>query len=240
MVSVLQQTHGLKALTLSIDDFYLTRSEREQLADEVHPLLLTRGVPGTHDTELACRTLECLKNYTEPVAIPRFDKSRDDRFAEKDWTMITRPPDIIILEGWCVGSTAQENRELDTAVNRLEAEEDADGIWRNYVNRQLREKYPRLFAFVDIWIMLKAPSFDSVFGWRLEQEEKLQKSLAGRESPAAATALMDRDAIACFIQHYQRITEHTLDTLPASVHFLFELDGQRQIANFSTPVAMPC
>ncbi|MCG6938730.1 MAG: kinase [Gammaproteobacteria bacterium] len=240
MVCVLQQVHGLNAVALSIDDFYLTRREREQLAEKVHPLLLTRGVPGTHDTGLACRTLARLKTRTESVAIPRFDKSRDDRYPEEDWTMITQPVDIIILEGWCVGSSAQESHALATAVNRLEAEEDADGTWRNYVNLQLREHYPQLFSLVDIWIMLKAPSFECVFGWRLEQEEKLQRSLVDQGCSDAATALMDRDAIARFIQHYQRITEHTLNTLHGSVHFLFELDGQREIENFLMPVELVC
>jgi D-glycerate 3-kinase len=240
IVCILQQEHGLNALAMSIDDFYLTRRERQQLAEKVHPLLQTRGVPGTHDTELAISTLQRLKTYTEPVAIPRFDKSRDDRYPEDDWSVITQPVDVIILEGWCVGSSAQESSALTTAVNELEAEEDADGSWRNYVNLQLRERYPPLFSFIDIWMMLKAPSFECVFDWRLEQEEKLQRSLAGRGSSEAATAVMDRDAIARFIQHYQRITEHTLDTLPGSVHFLFELDAQREIENFSMPVELVC
>ena len=37
---------------LSIDDFYLTKAERTQLAEDVHPLLVTRGVPGTHDIQM--------------------------------------------------------------------------------------------------------------------------------------------------------------------------------------------
>ena len=240
MVCILERVHGLSALSLSIDDFYLTRIERQQLADTIHPLLSTRGVPGTHDTELACRTLEQLKTYTEPVAVSRFDKSRDDRSPEDNWDMVTQPADVIILEGWCVGSVAQEDRALASAVNKLESEEDTDGVWRTYVNSQLRNNYPKLFSFVDIWIMLKAPSFECVFGWRLEQELKLQASLTEERKADPATALMSREAIARFIQHYQRITEHTLKTLPGAVHFLFELDGERQIKNFSTPMELVC
>jgi D-glycerate 3-kinase len=240
VVCILKRVHGLSALSLSIDDFYLTRIEREQLADTIHPLLATRGVPGTHDIELACRTLERLKAYSEPVAVPRFDKSRDDRFPEDNWGRVTQPADVIILEGWCVGSVAQEDQALTRPVNKLEAEEDADGVWRTYVNLQLRNNYPKLFSFVDIWIMLKAPSFECVFGWRFEQEQKLQTSLAEQGKADSATALMNREAVARFIQHYQRITEHTLKTLPSEVHFLFELDGRREIENFSTPVELVC
>lgn len=250
MVSVLQQAHGLRALSLSIDDFYLTRKERRQLANTVHPLLQTRGVPGTHDVELACRVLAGLECFTQAVAVPRFDKSRDDRYPEANHDSITQAVDIIILEGWCVGSVAQDSGALADAINTLEAEEDIDGTWRNYVNLQLRDHYPRLFAFVDIWVMLKAPSFDCVFNWRLEQEEKLGKSLGSKQSGSAepgtgaakqqSTVLMDRDAIARFIQHYQRITEHTLSTLPANVHFLFELDSSREIEKLSMPVELEC
>ena len=50
---VLEQKFGMKVVQLSIDDFYLSRAEREELAKSVHPLLITRGVPGTHDVRMA-------------------------------------------------------------------------------------------------------------------------------------------------------------------------------------------
>src|SRR5262245_54933917 len=49
---------GRRAVTFSLDDFYLTRREREALAAAVHPLLVTRGVPGTHDVDLCERILD--------------------------------------------------------------------------------------------------------------------------------------------------------------------------------------
>ena len=38
---------GFNVARFSIDDFYLTRKERARLAERYHPLLRTRGVPGT-------------------------------------------------------------------------------------------------------------------------------------------------------------------------------------------------
>ena len=35
------------------DDFYLTQAQRQDLAQQIHPLLKSRGVPGTHDVPLA-------------------------------------------------------------------------------------------------------------------------------------------------------------------------------------------
>ena len=36
----------------SIDDYYKTLNERKKLSNKIHPLLKTRGVPGTHDINL--------------------------------------------------------------------------------------------------------------------------------------------------------------------------------------------
>jgi D-glycerate 3-kinase len=240
LVHVLGQACDIHALALSIDDFYLTREEREALARKVHPLLATRGVPGTHDMNLALQTLSGLREWNGPVAIPRFDKARDDRYPEAQWDVVNRRVDVIILEGWCLGSDAQPEHELITPINSLESDEDPQGTWRNHVNRQLQQDYPELFSRVDAWIMLKAPSFECIFDWRLEQEQKLCRALEQQGRDSLAAGVMSRDDIACFIQHYQRITEHTLSSLPDKVHFLFELDENREIIRLSYPVELEC
>ena len=58
LVQLLAKNFGLKAVDLSIDDFYLTREARLSLASQIHPLFETRGVPGTHDVTLMCETLQ--------------------------------------------------------------------------------------------------------------------------------------------------------------------------------------
>jgi D-glycerate 3-kinase len=240
LVHVLGQAYGINALALSIDDFYFTREERGVLARKVHPLLATRGVPGTHDINLASQTLSGLREWNGPVAIPRFDKVRDDRYPEAQWDVVNRPADIIILEGWCLGSDAQPEHDLIAPINSLESAEDPQGVWRNHVNRQLQQGYPELFSRVDAWIMLKAPSFGCVFDWRLEQEQKLSRALEQQGRDSSAAGVMGRDEIARFIQHYQRITEHTLKSLPDKVHFLFELDEDREIIRLTYPVGLEC
>ena len=140
-------------LSLSIDDFYLTRNEREILADNIHPLLITRGVPGTHDIDMAMDTISSLKDFTKSVSIPRFDKSVDDRAEEDQWDLVSIQPDIIVLEGWCLGTDAQAEDELLIPVNNLETAEDPQTIWRRYVNQQLKQNYQPLFSQVDIWLM---------------------------------------------------------------------------------------
>jgi len=221
--TVFEEQYQLKVASLSIDDFYLTRQERACLADTVHPLMATRGVPGTHDIDLAMQTIAQLLQTDKETLIPRFDKANDDRCNESEWTSVTGPVDVIIFEGWCLGARPQSLEQLSTTVNDLEENEDSDLVWRYYVNQQLQDSYLQLFNLIDKWIMLKAPSFDCVYNWRLEQEQKLRSSISDPQMT------MDDLAIARFVKFYQRITQHLLKTLPDKVDFLFELNSQRQV-----------
>ena len=226
---LLRGKYHLKTVVLSIDDFYLTLQQRKSLSKSVHPLMATRGVPGTHDVELAIKVIQGLSEGKSCTEIPRFDKSVDDRYPEEKWDTIFPPTDIIIFEGWCVGADSQSAEELLKPVNSLEKDEDCDGTWRNYVNQQLAGRYQDLFKLVNTWIMLKAPSFDCVYQWRLEQETKLRRSLPEPASTTENTKVMDESGVKRFIQYYQRITEHLLNSLPDKVDILFELDQERKI-----------
>lgn len=224
--------YTLNTVVLSIDDFYYTYREREQLAKTVHPLMATRGVPGTHDVDLIVRVISALKQGNLPVRIPRFDKAADDREPESQWDTIIDKPEIIIFEGWCIGAEPQPESELMQPVNELESSEDPDASWRRHVNEALGSEYQGLFAMIDTWVMLKAPSFDCVYQWRLEQEQKLrQKQHAANADPGNSKIMSDRE-VSRFIQYYQRITENLLKTLPSRVDYLYELDAQRNIIAF--------
>ena len=226
--AMLEAELGLRVLTLSLDDFYLPRAGRADLAASVHPLLQTRGVPGTHDMDLLNATLDVLltPSLAPPVPVPRFDKARDDRREPSAWDKVEGKLDLVLLEGWCLGARPQTEEQLVTPVNALEREEDPDGTWRAYVNRALAREFLPLYERVDSWVMLQAPSFDCVYRWRLEQEHKL--ALA---QPRVAAGIMDDNAVARFIQHYQRLTQYCLATLPPEVDYLYTLDDQRRITS---------
>jgi D-glycerate 3-kinase len=224
MKGALEQAAGLNVAVLSIDDVYLTRAEREALASRVHPLLQTRGVPGTHDIGLLSACLEELRALPGGAAtkIPRFDKSNDDRLPEEYWQKVPGEVDLVILEGWCVGSTPQQARELVEPVNKLEETQDQSGIWRTYVNEQLQGAYANVFAKIDYLVFLQVPDFDSVYRWRLEQEEKL------RSGENIGDSVMDEDEIAAFIQHYERLTRHNLASMPSQADVVLELGRDHQ------------
>ncbi|TXS91302.1 hypothetical protein FV139_16330 [Parahaliea maris] len=222
----LQAEHGLRCVTLSLDDFYLTRTERERLSREVHPLFVTRGVPGTHDVSLLLDTLDRLLSASEgELFVPRFNKAEDDRHPPEQWTKIMAPVDIILFEGWCLGVEAQPTAALREPVNALERDEDAGGIWRGHVNRALATEFPPVYALVDRWLMLQAPSFACVQQWRQEQEDKLRQRLG----PDHLGKSMTPEQVARFIQHYQRLTEWSLVSLPERVDDCLVLDESRKI-----------
>ena len=73
----------IPACVVSLDDYYLPLEDRQELADRMHPLFLTRGVPGTHDFDRLIRDLDRLRaGDIDGLRMPVFDKSRDDRSPE--------------------------------------------------------------------------------------------------------------------------------------------------------------
>lgn len=226
LVRLMQAMLGLRCINLSIDDFYLTHAERQALAVSVHPLLATRGVPGTHDVALAMQTIHALKR-TGTVAIPRFDKAVDDRQPQDKWPRVQAPVDVIVLEGWCLSVDAQPDAALAEPVNTLEAQEDSDGAWRRYVNAAIHNDYNALYGLVDYLVMLKAPSFAKVYEWRQKQEDKLAASVGA--SGAAGHRIMSPAQLQRFIQHYERVTCHGLDTLPGKADVVFQLNDRQTI-----------
>jgi len=219
-------SEGLSVATLSLDDLYLTSVERVALSESVHPLLRTRGVPGTHDVALGIEVLTALRR-ARPVALPSFDKSRDDRRPRQEWTRISDRVDVLLFEGWCVGARPQTDEELIQPVNELERDEDADGSWRRYVNTRLAGDYQRLFACIDLLVLLQAPSFDAVYDWRLEQEQKLRARLQG--AGADVSRLMTPAQLRRFIAHYERLTRYILREMPARADVVLPIGELRRV-----------
>ena len=174
------------------------------MSKKIHPLFLTRGVPGTHDLDLINNTIKKLKQKKfKSVLIPKFDKSIDDRFKKNKWQKIKKRPDIIIFEGWCVGAQSQKNSLLKRPINKIERIYDADTRWRKIVNNLLKKQYKKIFNKIDKLVYLKAPDFQQIFKWRLRQEEKLKLTTKSNKT-------MSKSEIRDFIMFYERITRHMM------------------------------
>ena len=201
----IESTGERSTLNLSIDDFYHTTRERARLAAEVSPLLATRGPPGTHDVDLALKTVRQAAALApgESMTIPRFDKATDDRKPQADYDDAQGPIDLIVLEGWCLGSRSIDPERLLEPINDLERDEDKDGSWRRFVNASI-ESYQPLFDSIDVMIMLKTTNLESVLRWRSEQEEKLRTARHSQGS-----GIMSRTEIERFVQFFERVSKNT-------------------------------
>ena len=224
---VLEKSFGMKVVQLSIDDIYLSRSARERLAQEVHSLLATRGVPGTHDVKLGEDTLDalCKAGAKDVTLIPRFNKATDDPFPRTEWDSFVGRPDVVIFDGWFMGAVEQKETDLLQPVNALEREEDPYCVWRRYVNSQLKDNYKSLFNRLDLLVMLKVPSFDKVYEWRALQEEKLRIKTQGQKN----LRVMSEEEVKRFISHYERLTRHILAEMPSRADMLFKVSEDHRI-----------
>ena len=211
------------AAHLALDDFYLTKQGRAELAREAHPLFATRGVPGTHDIHLLGDTIGALMNASPQTKtpLPRFDKVADDRKPSAQCGAFVGRPSLIVLEGWCLGASAAHERTLTEPINALEREEDADGAWRKRANQYLAGPYQDFFVCLDAIMFLAAPSFDAVLDWRCEQEA----GLLGR-----ALTSEDRARVARFVAHYERLTRHMLAG-GRRADIVVALDKRRNVAS---------
>jgi D-glycerate 3-kinase len=205
------RAEGRNCALLSLDDLYFDGAHRRRLAETVHPLLRTRGVPGTHDPALGLALIDAL-GRPGTVRLPRFDKGRDEPGTPE---LHEGRAHVVLFEGWCVGARPQEPGELAEPVNDLERECDPDGSWRGYVNGQLAGPYRALFERIDMLVLLAAPGFDIVADWRIEQERH-------------AGGPMRDDQVRAFVTHYQRLTEHVLRRGPGWADMTVRLDAERR------------
>lgn len=219
------RSRGLACALLSLDDLYLDGARRAALAARIHPLLRTRGVPGTHDIERGLAVIDEL-GRAGPVALPRFDKARDEPRPCDLWDMFEGPADLLILEGWCLGARPQPPGALIAPVNRLERDFDPGGGWRRYINDQLARPYRRLFDRIDLRVLLAAPDFDTVAEWRIEQERALRARCVAEGR--TADKLMSDAEVRRFVAHFQRITEDMLRNAADVADLVIRLNRSRR------------
>jgi len=223
---ILKKYFKLNVFKVSIDDFYKTRKDRKSLSKNKHPLLMTRGVPGTHDVDLMLNFFKKIKNKNfKTMQIPKFNKAIDDRCQKNLWYKIKTKPDVVIFEGWCVGARPQLNSQLKKPINSLEKVYDQGAKWRNHVNNQLKTKYKILFKQLDGFLYLKAKNFNLLREWRLKQERKLWIQTKNKKN----LKIMSNGDVINFMQTYQRITQNMFKHAPKYSSIILNLNSNHQI-----------
>ncbi|MDB3888858.1 uridine kinase [Candidatus Pelagibacter sp.] len=223
---ILTKYFKLKVFKISVDDFYKTRKDRILLSKKVHPMLLTRGVPGTHDINIMLNFFKKIKSKKfKNLKVPSFNKALDDRSSKKNWQSIKERPDIIIFEGWCVGAKAVSTNSLKRSINSVEKTKDPRLVWRKYVNQQLKSKYKNLYSQLNCLIYLKAKNFSLLQNWRLKQEYKLRL----KNKKKNKNKIMNKEDVFNFMKTYQRITENMFKTMPKFASIVIHLNSNHQI-----------
>ena len=225
---ILKKYFKLNVFIISIDDFYKTRKDRKILFKTKHPLLMTRGVPGTHDIDLMLNFFKKAKSKKfKIIQVPKFNKAIDDRYPKKFWYKFKSKPDVVIFEGWCVGARAQSNSQLKKPINSLEKVYDQGLKWRSHVNNQLKTKYKILFKQLDGLLYLKAKNFNLLRNWRLKQERKLWVQTKNKKN----LKIMSSGDVINFMQTYQRITQQMFKDALKSSSIIMNLNSNHQIEN---------
>lgn len=216
------RAQGRNAVALSIDDVYLTHAERQRMARDIHPLLATRGPPGTHDVAMACALVDALRSLAPgaTMGLPAFDKIADERLSREAWPRCEGPVDLIVLEGWFLKTPPEPTASLEPALNTLEHEHDADGRWRRWCNAAL-EAYAPLWSRIDHLVFLQPPGFEVVRRWRWQQEIDLQARQPERQA-------MDHAGVMAFIEFFERVSRQALRTLPGLADTVIAIDAERR------------
>ena len=217
--SVIENIYNKKVMSVSIDDYYFSKNKRLQLSKQIHPLLQTRGVPGTHDLDKLSKHISQFSNKKFPILIPVFDKLSDDLTKKK---ITINKADILLLEGWCCGCLPIDNKYLFKNINKLETDLDKNNIWRNFYNNKLQNDYKKIFKLFDLKIYMQPPSFKYVYKWRANQERRnLSKSVNKK--------YMNKKQLDKFIQHYEKITKWMMKTMPAEADMLIKVNKNQMI-----------
>ena len=223
---ILRKYFKLNVFTISIDDFYKTRKERLILSQKVHPSLMTRGVPGTHDANIMLDFFKRVKKRKfRSLKLPKFNKAIDDRYIKKLWYSIKKRPDVVIFEGWCIGAKAEKNNTLIKPVNSLEKLNDKKLAWRKFVNKQLQSKYKQLYDQLNCLLYLKSKNFSLLRKWRIKQEKKLRL----KNKRSNNHKIMSNKEVINFMQTYQRVTQNMFKYVPKYSSIILNLNGNHQI-----------
>ena len=220
----LEKIYKKKVMLLSIDDYYLSKKKRIKLSKKIHPLLITRGVPGTHDIVALKNDIINFQQKKFPITTPTFNKLKDDVSIKKK---IIKNAEILLLEGWCCGAPSINKGYLFENINSLESKLDKNKKWRQFYNSQLKREYKKVFSLFDQQIYIQPPSFNYIIKWRYAQEKN--NALKSRKKD-----FMSKNDLQAFIQHYEKLTKWMMKTMPAKADILIKIDGNQKIKKVVT------
>lgn len=233
LVRALNEDHHIRAITVSLDDFYKTHAGLLETRDSNpgNGLLRTRGQPGTHDEILAEEFFGTLTDGRQShLRVPFFDKSQfngeGDRAAGEDWKRVSRtePIDVLVFEGWCVGFQALSEETLhrkwlgasnvDYHEPTERAPEYAIVTLPEHPLEHLRALNDNLKRYnvtfmgpqhFDYVVHLDTDDLANVYDWRMQQEQAMRR--------ATQKMGMSKEQVISFVRGYMPAYELYLEQL---------------------------
>jgi D-glycerate 3-kinase len=209
---------GIKAVTLSIDDFYLTRAQQVRLASDNpdNTYLQQRGYPGTHDIDLGTEVLTRLKKPESPdqLQLPKYDKSchkgQGDRAEQSSWPIVQLPVDVVLLEGWMLGfQPLAPDQITDNQLGKINS---------------LLSDYDQWHQFLDSFVYLCPENPGFVVDWRSEAEQRMKAQGFAGMSSAEVQAYAKK-----FLPAYQLYGPHLATNPPTPLSFLQLIVGKNRL-----------
>ncbi|MEA5512104.1 glycerate kinase [Crocosphaera sp. UHCC 0190] len=162
---------GYTTIDISLDDLYKTYAERQKLK-AIDPRLIWRGPPGTHDIELGIKVLNQLRDphNSQPISIPRFDKSLWNGQGDRIEPEIIKQADIILFEGWFLGVSPIDETNFNNSPDPIKTEEDRQ--FAKDINQKLKDYLP-LWKPLDSLMVLYPLDYHFSKEWRKEAEQQM-------------------------------------------------------------------
>ena len=213
---------GCKAVSLSIDDFYLTRCEQIRLS-EAHPeniFLKARGYPGTHDVVLGAKIVSQLSSQDESlVKVPRYDKSAHnglgDRHPQENWSTVATPLDFVFIEGWMLG--------FSPIKSIGEGLSQSHGQSMQKIN-ELLGPYAKWHESISAYVVLWTKDLKNIVRWRIEAEAKMRKEVGQGMSDDDCRKYIEK-----FLPAYELYVPQLLNDMNKSdsPHLVIEIGADR-------------
>ena len=220
---------GFTSVAISIDDLYKTYEARQKLQQE-DPRLIWRGPPGTHDVDLGIEVLDQFlqPNRVEPILVPRFDKSAFNGAGDRTEPEKTSPVDIVLFEGWFVGTRPVETSVFDTLLHPINTAEDK--LFARDSNERLKAYLP-LWSKLDRLIVLCPVDYHLSQQWRKEAEQKMI---------ATGKSGMSNEEIEQFVEYFWKSLHPELFIKPLIsnadwANIVIEINADRSCGRVYTP-----